>query len=106
MTYELTLRALQDPTRRALVDRLRRAPASVGELAAAVPVSQPAVSQHLAVLRAAGLVTSRRDGRRSVYALRAEGLAPLRAWVEAVWEDALAAYAASFDVDERRSRDV
>lgn len=105
MTYELTLRALQDPTRRALVDRLRAAPASVGELAAAVPVSQPAVSQHLAVLREAGLVTVRRDGRRSVYTLRAEGLAPLRAWVEAVWDDALAAYAASFDSDERRKAD-
>ena len=95
----LALRALQDPTRQAIIDRLRRRPRAVGELAGELPVSQPAVSQHLAVLRDAGLVTARREGRRRVYALRPEGLAPLRAYVESMWEDALAAYAASFGSD-------
>lgn len=99
MTYATALRALHDPTRQAILDRLRRRPRSVGELAGDLPVSQPAVSQHLAVLREAGLVTARREGRRRVYALRAEGLAPLRAYVDAMWEDALASYAASFETD-------
>lgn len=99
MTYESALRALQDSTRRAIIDRLRRRPLSVGELAGDLPVSQPAVSQHLGVLRDAGLVTSWREGRRRIYALRPEGLLPLRAYVEAMWADALAAYAASFGAD-------
>lgn len=102
LTYRTALRALGDPTRQALLERLRRGPCSVGELARDLPVSQPAVSQHLAVLRDAGLVRSRREGRCSVYALRPEGLAPLRAYVDGMWEDALAAYAASFD-DARSS---
>jgi DNA-binding transcriptional ArsR family regulator len=99
VTYTSALRALQDPTRQAILDRLRRRPRAVGELARELPVSQPAVSQHLAVLKDAGLVTSRRDGRRRVYALRAKGLAPLRDYVESMWQDALAAYAASFEDD-------
>jgi DNA-binding transcriptional ArsR family regulator len=103
MTYGITLAALGDPTRRAIVDRLRARPRSVGELADALPVSQPAVSQHLAVLRDAGLVEGRREGRRSIYRLRPEGLEPLRVWVEAMWDDALAAYAASWtDTEEGR----
>ena len=102
MTYEKAIHALQDPTRRAILHRLRRGPRSVGELAGALPVSQPAVSQHLAVLREAGLVTSRREGRRSMYTLRPEGLLPLRAYVEGMWEDALAAYAASFGDHAKR----
>ena len=100
MTYTIALRALHDPTRQAILDRLRHHPRAVGELAASLPVTQPAVSQHLAVLRDAGLVSSRRDGRRVVYSLRPEGLAPLRAYVESMWEDALAAYAASFGAAE------
>ena len=66
MTYELTLTALADPTRRAVFERLRRAPASVGELAAGLPVSRPAVSQHLKALRLAGLVSDRSEGARRV----------------------------------------
>ena len=97
MTYIRGIDALADPTRREILDRLRRRPRAVGELAAELPVSQPAVSQHLAVLREAGLVESRREGRRRVYRLRPGGLAPVREYVERMWDDALAAYAASWD---------
>lgn len=97
MTYESALVALADPTRRAILDRLRAGPRAVGELAAALPVSQPAVSQHLAVLREAGLVTARRSGRRSLYRLRPEALSSVRAYVDRMWADALAAYAASWE---------
>ena len=102
MTYEIVLRALQDPTRRAIIERLRRGASSVGELAAGLPVSQPAVSQHLGVLREAGLVASRREGRRRIYVLRAEGLVPLRVYVDAMWTEALAAYAAGISEDGRQ----
>ena len=100
MTYELAIQAIADPTRRGIVDRLRAGPRSVGELADSLPVSQPAVSQHLAVLREARLVERRRQGRRSVYRLRPQGFEPLRRYVESMWDDALAAYAASFDPSE------
>lgn len=101
MTYDSALLALADPTRRAILERIRARPRSVGEIADSLPVSQPAVSQHLAVLRGAGLVAGRREGRRSVYRLRPEGLEPLRVYVESMWDDALAAYAASWtDTEE------
>lgn len=96
MTYAKAVSALADPTRRRILDLLRRGPRAVGELAGALPVSQPAVSQHLAVLREAGLVDGRRVGRRSLYRLRPQGLEPLRDYVERMWDDALAAYAASW----------
>lgn len=105
MTYALTIRALDDGTRRAIVERLRVRPRSVTELARDLPVSQPAVSQHLGVLRAAGLVSVRRDGRRSVYSLRRAGLASLRSYLEGMWDDALAAYAASFGEDPEGEAD-
>ena len=97
MTYEKVLDAVSEGTRRKIMRQLHRSPRSVGELAAAVPVSQPAVSQHLKVLREAGLVESRREGRRSIYRLRLEGLTPLRRWVESFWEEAMDAYRASFE---------
>lgn len=101
MTYDSALLALADPTRRAILERIRARPRSVGEIADSLPVSQPAVSQHLAVLRGAGLVEGRKEGRRSVYRLRPEGLEPLRVYVESMWDDALAAYAASWtDMEE------
>lgn len=75
-------RALADPTRRHILASLRRDPRSVGELAVGLPLTQPGVSQHLRVLRDAGLVTVEARGTRRLYALRREGLAPLRAWVE------------------------
>ena len=84
--------ALSDPTRRAIVERLRSEPASVGEIARGLPISRPAVSQHLGVLKQSGLVTEQRAGRRRVYSLEPQGLEPLRAYVDRLWSDVLAAY--------------
>ncbi len=89
------LDALGDPTRRAIVEHLRRGASPVGVIAEAVPVSRPAVSQHLAVLRQAGLVTERPDGTRRIYRLEPAGFEALRTWLSGVWDDALAAYAAA-----------
>lgn len=75
-------RALADPTRRAVFEQLVRGEKSVRGLAEGLPVSQPAVSQHLAVLREAGLITERRDGRFTYYRCAPDALAPLAAWVE------------------------
>jgi DNA-binding transcriptional ArsR family regulator len=84
--------ALGDPTRRAVLARLRTGPRSVGEIVATVPVSQSAVSQHLRVLREAGLVTDRREGTRRLYQVDLEGLTALRAYVDEYWDEALAAF--------------
>lgn len=98
MTSAIALTALADPTRRALYDRLRRRPHTVGELARALRVTQPAVSQHLRVLRQARLVQGRREGTRHIHAPDAEGVRQLREYVESLWDDVLGAYAASFNV--------
>ena len=74
-------RALGDPTRRAVYERLTSGERSVTELRAGLPISQPAVSQHLAALKAAGLVAERRDGRKTYYRIQPEGLSPLIAWL-------------------------
>ena len=93
--YASVLDALGDGTRRRIVELLGAEPRSVGELAAELPVSRPAVSQHLKVLETAGLVSFRAEGTRHVYALRRDGLAELREWVEAFWDDALGRLAAA-----------
>ena len=92
MTYSTVLTALADPTRRAVFEALRDGERPVGELAADLPVSRPAVSQHLRVLEEAGLVRVRRAGARRLYAAEPEGLAELRVWLEGFWDDALAAF--------------
>jgi len=92
-TYEAALEALGDRTRRQIVDRLRAGPLPVGELAAALPVSRPAVSQHLTVLRRSGLVSYEELGTRNVYRLDPAGLRELRAWLDGFWETALDRYA-------------
>jgi DNA-binding transcriptional ArsR family regulator len=92
-TYEAVLDALGDRTRRQIVQRLRAGPASVGELAAAMPVSRPAVSQHLTVLRRSGLVSYEELGTRNVYRLDPAGLSELKAWLDGFWEAALDRYA-------------
>lgn len=92
MTYGKAIAALADPTRRAIVERLRLGPASVSELTDELPVSQPAVSQHLRVLREARLVERRSDGARRIYRLDGQGLAELRDYVESFWDDVLAAF--------------
>lgn len=84
-----TLTALADPTRRAVFEALRNGPLAVGAIAAGLPVSRPAVSQHLRVLADAQLVTSTASGTRRLYAVDPEGLAGLRDWVEGFWTDAL-----------------
>src|SRR5688500_2496682 len=88
------LEALADPARRAIFERVRRRPHTVGELAQIAGIRQPTVSQHLRILREARLVSDRRDGTRRYYGADREGLAELRQYVESLWDDVLAAYAA------------
>lgn len=88
-TYGRALEALGDPTRREVFERLRKGPRSVGELALGLPVSRPAVSQHLRALTAAGLVMSHPEGARRVYALNPGALAELRAYFERLRREAL-----------------
>jgi DNA-binding transcriptional ArsR family regulator len=92
MAYAKTLTALADPTRRRVFERLRSGPASVGDLAADLPVSRPAVSQHLKALKMAGLVTDKPDGARRVYYIDPDGLGELRRWLDQFWDDALEAF--------------
>lgn len=93
-TYEASLQALADPTRRTIFELVRERPRSVAELAASVTVSRPAVSQHLGVLERARLVGHRKRGTRHVYHPDPAGLAPVRAYVESLWDDVLRAFAA------------
>ena len=92
-TYEAVLEALGDRTRRQIVHRLRSGPLSVGELAAALPVSRPAVSQHLSVLRRSGLVSYSELGTRNVYRLDPAGISELRTWLDGFWDVAMDRYA-------------
>ena len=87
------LTALGDPTRQAILDLLLEGPQPVGELAAMLPVSRPAVSQHLKVLKEVGLVVDRQDGTRRVYRVDPAGLVPLRAYLERFWTKNLIAFA-------------
>jgi len=84
--------ALADPTRRQVFERLRHGPQPVGMLARGLPVSRPAVSQHLAVLKNAGLVTDRAEGTRRVYQIDPHGLGAIRAWLDQFWDEALLAF--------------
>jgi DNA-binding transcriptional ArsR family regulator len=88
-TNGAVLDALGDATRRQIFESLKAGPRSVGELAAGLPVSRPAVSQHLRVLKAAGLVTDRKDGTRRVYRIEPDGLAGLRDYFDGFWSEAL-----------------
>jgi DNA-binding transcriptional ArsR family regulator len=91
-TYQNGFSALADPTRRAILERLARGPRAVGELAGEFPVSRPAVSQHLKVLKDAGLVSDERDGNRRLYRVDPRGIGTMRAYFESFWSDALAAF--------------
>jgi DNA-binding transcriptional ArsR family regulator len=86
------IEALGDPTRRAIFERLAERPSAVGELARELPVSRPAVSQHLRVLKDAGLVTDRPAGTRRIYRLDPEGVAALRDYLDGFWNRSLAAF--------------
>ena len=83
---------LGDPTRRAIFELLARRPCSVGELAQQLPISRPAVSQHLRVLKDGGLVVSRPEGTRRVYRLNPDGVTALRAYLDRIWQEALTAF--------------
>ena len=93
-TYQDTngLAALGDATRRAIFERLADHPSAVGELASELPVSRPAVSQHLRVLKDAGLVIDRRAGNRRIYQLDPDGVGALRAYLDRFWNQSLAAF--------------
>jgi DNA-binding transcriptional ArsR family regulator len=92
MAYGNALTVLADPTRREVFERLRAGPQAVNAIATGMPVSRPAVSQHLRVLKDAGLVEERSEGVRRIYSVRREGLAELRAWLDSFWGDALDAF--------------
>lgn len=92
MSYGTALHCLNDPTRRRIFERLRGGPRSVGVLADGLPVSRPAVSQHLKMLKDAGLVKDRSEGARSVYYIDPDGLGELRRWLDQFWDDALEAF--------------
>jgi DNA-binding transcriptional ArsR family regulator len=100
MAYGSALAALSDPTRRLVFERLIGAPRAAGEIAAGLPVSRPAVSQHLKVLKEAGLITERRAGTRRLYAANPQALGELRAYVEAMWREALGGMMSSIDREE------
>jgi DNA-binding transcriptional ArsR family regulator len=94
---DAVLDALGDPTRRRLLRLLRDGERTVADLTGALPVTQSAVSQHLRVLREAGLVADRPDGRRRYYRVERDGLAAVRAYVDSFWDDVLDAFAAYAD---------
>jgi DNA-binding transcriptional ArsR family regulator len=100
MTYQVDgWTALGDPTRRAIFERVADRPCAVGELARELPVSRPAVSQHLKVLKDAGLVMDRPDGNRRIYQVEPDGVDALRAELDRFWNQALAAYKAAVEQD-------
>ena len=98
------LTALGDPTRRAIFERLADRPRAVGELAGELPVSRPAVSQHLKVLKDARLVVDRRDGTRRIYQLDPDGLAALRGYLDHFWDQALAGFKAAVEQQTKEGK--
>ena len=102
MTYQVALSALGDPTRLAIYESLRGGARPVGEIARGLPVSRPAVSQHLRVLREAGLVTETRIGTRHLFAANAAAAGELRDYFQSMWECALASFARHVTHEEHR----
>ncbi len=92
MTYGNALACLADPTRRRVFEKLRTGPLPVGAIAAGMPVSRPAVSQHLKALKEAGLVKDKSEGTRRVYHIDPQGLGAVRAWLDQFWEAALTSF--------------
>ncbi len=101
MTYDNVLLALADPTRRRVFERLKKGPLPVAAIARGLPVSRPAVSQHLKVLKGAGLVTDRADGARRIYSIDPQALAGLRAWLDQFWDEALESFKAEAEHRQR-----
>ena len=106
MAYESAFTALADPTRRTIFEGLRRGPRAVRELAEEVPVSRPAVSQHLRVLKDAGLVRERRAGTRNYYSVNSDGLVELREYIERFWDDALDAFKTAAETNRKEDLDA
>ena len=104
MAYQDGFAALADPTRRAIFEHLAAGPRPVGELARELPVSRPAVSQHLKVLKDAGLVIDRRVGNRSIYQVSPDGLGALQAYLEKFWKQALTAFKAAVEQPQEEVR--
>ena len=104
MAYDIAFEALGDPTRRQILDRLRGGPCSVTALAAELPVSRPAVSQHLKILKEAGLVIDEAAGARRLYRAAPGGIMAVRAWLDDFWNQVFADYEAEIQrqMDERR----
>jgi DNA-binding transcriptional ArsR family regulator len=102
VAYQAAFLALADPTRRRVFEELRRGPCSVGKIAARMPVSRPAVSQHLGVLKKAGLVADRAEGTRRVYCIDPHGLAAIRIWMDQFWDEALVAFQAELEKKDSR----
>ena len=102
MAYEAALNALSDPTRRRVLERILARPQSVTAIAEGLPVSRPAVSQHLRVLREAGLISEQRQGTRRFYVANPQALGELRAAIEAMWREALGGMAARIDEEPKR----
>jgi DNA-binding transcriptional ArsR family regulator len=105
MAYEQALSALADPTRRQVFERLGAGPRPVGAIAEGLPVSRPAVSQHLKVLKDAGLVADRPEGTRRVYYIDPHGLGPLRAWLDQFWDRALTAFQVEVENPDNQHKD-
>ena len=103
MTYGNAFTALGDPTRRRILERLRNGPKAVGMIAAGLPVSRPAVSQHLKILKEAGLVQEEAQGARRIYHIDPRGLGPLRAWLDQFWDHALEAFRAEAEKEDTQS---
>ncbi len=102
MAYATALDVLADPTRRAVLERLRAGPRTVGEIAADMPVSRPAVSQHLKVLKQADLVRDEPRGTARLYRIHADGLRELRDWLDGFWDDALANFKSHAENEDER----
>ena len=101
-TYQDGFSALADPTRREIFELLARRPRPVGELAEGLPVSRPAVSQHLKVLRDAGLVTDTRNGSRRLYRVNPQGVASMREYLDRFWSDALGAFETAARMEDKK----
>jgi DNA-binding transcriptional ArsR family regulator len=100
-----SLGSLGDPTRRAIFERLAAQPSAVGELARGLPVSRPAVSQHLKVLKEAGLVREISQGTRRIYSLDPRGIAAMRRWLDSHWGSALDAFKQFVDEQHEQGHD-
>ena len=104
MAYVSALAALADPTRRQVFERLKSGPQAVGAIARGLPVSRPAVSQHLKILKEAGLVADRPEGTRRVYFIDPAGLGALRAWLDQFWDEALGNFRAEVEAQSKHRR--